>query len=508
MQPQLSNMSLKEVTIAIEQSPLAVERWERMWELIRSQNDQLSSKSIEVIVSGMRSLDGETSEGGGSFSALGSVLMRLARSYNNPKLFKEAGKSYLQDLHMPRVARDHLDRALALGCRDSDLKPLQEAVLAILRRQGSKNELGVEKVVHRPKVVSEMIRRSGRLCIMKHPTVQSAPASPTVPIQAEQLNAPLDPQDCLDQAWEAVSQGNWPTAKRMLGSLNVASVGAEALWEAWTEMGEGCYTAGRSDDTEVAYRAAAAIMPDLLVSQFNLGVGLQMNHKYTEALEAYMRADSIQPSHPKVWCNLGSVFFLMEDYSRSEAALRTTVLLRPDYARAWDNLGAALGAQNKLDEAVEACNRALALQPAYPESSFKLGVIYFSQRRFGEALPHLASASSLPSLSFYTNAYLSMTLAGLGNMVGAEHALKMATSAPGAISEILSMVWSAIGRSRLERLEFNKSRQALEEACRLNPRDSQNWLDLGLAHQFGQDNNKASECFQRALELDELAVSA
>ncbi len=496
------------MTIAVEQNPFEIDHWQHMLELIHSQNDLLSRKSLEVIIRGLEELSSEVGPDHSSFCSLGQVLTKLARGYNNPKLFKEAGKAYLQDLRMPQVALDHLDRAYSLGYRSADLKPLQDAAANLIQSFGHMKAPGIEHPRHSAKIVSEMIRRSGRLAIMRHGTVDAMPSLPSVPIQVEHLQAPVDPSACLDQAWEAISSEDWAVAKRLLANLSVGSVGPDALWEAWTEFGEGCYRVGRYDDAEVGYKAACDIYPDLLVSQFNLGVGLQMNQKLDQAIEAYMNADSISPNHPKVWCNLGSTFFLMDDYARSEAALRTAVVIKPDYARAWDNLGAALGAQDRLQDAAMACSRALALKPDYAEASFKLGIIYYSQGRFSESLQHLAQAASLPGLTVYTNAYLAMTLAGLGNLVGAEHALKMACAAAhDTMPETLSMAWAAIGRSRMERLEFTQSKEALENACKLNPDDSQNWMDLGLVHQFAQDVDQANECFKRAMELDSLVTA-
>jgi tetratricopeptide (TPR) repeat protein len=160
-----------------------------------------------------------------------------------------------------------------------------------------------------------------------------------------------------------------------------------------------------------------------------------------------------------------------------------------------------------MDEALKACLKAYSLKPSYQEASLKIGVIYFGQQQYREALPFLTSIT-LPTLLFFSNAYASMALAGMGTVMGAEHNLKIAAQCSDAVPEVLSLAWGSLGRARMERSEFGKARESFQEACRLDPQNSQNWLDLGLTYHFVQDSKVASECFLRAMELDEAEVAA
>ena len=89
-----STQSLK----LIESDPLTPASWEALLEKVRGQNDPLSTKSLEVIIEGLKRIEQVNAEAKKreaaplQISSLSqSMFTRLARAYNSPTLLKEVG---------------------------------------------------------------------------------------------------------------------------------------------------------------------------------------------------------------------------------------------------------------------------------------------------------------------------------------------------------------------------------------------------------------------------------
>jgi hypothetical protein len=121
----------------IQVSPLSVESWEQLLGKVRGQGDPLSTRTLEVIVEGLREIgavSGSATPPHLSTSALG-IFARLAKAYNSPTLLKEAGLIYLRELGLPEVAQRHFERALRLGGPEKELRPLAETAAVEVQRK-------------------------------------------------------------------------------------------------------------------------------------------------------------------------------------------------------------------------------------------------------------------------------------------------------------------------------------------------------------------------------------
>ena len=514
-QPLHSGRSTQNLKL-IESDPLSPASWEALAEKIRGQNDPLSTKSLEVIIDGLKKIEEvnalarEKDAAPLRISQLSqSMFTRLARAYNSPTLLKEVGLIYLRDLGLPNVALQHFERSMRLGGPEKELRPLSEAAAVAVQRQMSQRtgteagHSGITSAQHTQPVAIEIIRKTGKILMPSRPshavttkmTVVGSGAGTAEPL-------PSTTQECLEEAKVAIKQGHLNRAEALLKKADEKPAGKAEMWQAWTDLGQACFEAGQSLQVEEAFLEALKYDPDELASQFNAALGYQLNHKYELALATYLKANKIDPKHPKVWCNLGVLYFQTDQYPQAESALRFATMASPEYARAWDNLAAALGAQDKLDEALIACKRAVELRPEYPEAFFKMGVIYFSRNDFSRAAAEFQRAALLPAISAYCDSFQAIIHARLEQTEAAEAAVQRAVKADPKC-DLLWMAWNEIGLSWYSAGSYSRAATAYGEATIIVPDEPQAWFNLGVSfHKLG-DLEAARDSYQQAVDLKE-----
>ncbi len=502
----------------VESDPLSRAAWEELAEKVRGQKDPLSTKSIEVIVEGLKQLE----EANAAAKAQGaqereistvakSMFQRLARAYNSPTLLKEVGLVYLRDLNLPSVALQHFERSMRLGGPEKELRPLSEAAAVAVQRQLTQQgdmkagHSGITSAQHSQPVAVDIIRKTGKILMPSRIGQAASPKAPEKPAPAEPLPATIP--ECFEQARAMTKEGRFQRAEALLKHAATLNPPKLEMWQAWTDLGQACFDAGQTAPMEIAFCEALELDPDELASQFNAALGFQMNNKYDQALAAYLAANKLDPKHPKVWCNLGVLYIQTDQYPQAESALRFATMASPEYARAWDNLAAALGAQGKLDEAIIACKRAVELRPDYPEAYFKMGIIYFSRNDFANAIEEFGRASRMPEISAYCASFQAMIHARMEQIEMAETHLTRAVAADPKC-ELLWMAWNDIGLAWYSAGNFSKAATAYGEATIIKPDEPQAWFNLGVSfHKLG-DLDSARNAYQQAVDLQETLPGA
>src|SRR5487761_1323646 len=121
--------------------------------------------------------------------------------------------------------------------------------------------------------------------------------------------------------------------------------------------------AARLADAEAAYQKPAAMRPDDWDGYNNLGMFLQRQHKYPEAIAQYQHALQLTPANAQVLLNLGGTYVDSGDPKSlplAESALKKSIELNPSYP-AYANLGFLLYQEHQYRTAVEATQHALSL---------------------------------------------------------------------------------------------------------------------------------------------------
>jgi tetratricopeptide (TPR) repeat protein len=487
----------------IEADPLSSAAWESLAGKIKGQNDPLSTKSLEVIIDGLKKIEEANATAKERDAApvklspiAKSMFSRLARAYNSPTLLKEVGLIYLRDLALPNVALQHFERSLRLGGPEKELRPLSEAAAVAVQRQMSQRG-GTAPIA------TDIIRKTGKM-LMPSRIAQGGTRrmAPPMPGTESSGRMPSTTQECLDYAKIAIKQGDLKRAESLLKKANDRPADKTEMWQAWTDLGQAYFESGDSPAVETAFVEALKYDPEELASQFNAALGYQINQKYDLALATYLKANKIDPKHPKVWCNLGVLYFQTDQFPQAESALRFATMASPEYARAWDNLAAALGAQDKLDEALIACKKAVELRPEYPEAFFKMGVIYFSRNDFAHAAEEFKRAAQLPAICAYCNAFQSIIHARLEQPEEAEASVQRAIKADPKC-DLLWMAWNEIGLSWYAAENYSRAATAYGEATINVPDEPQAWFNLGVSfHKLG-DRDAARDAYQQAVDLQE-----
>jgi tetratricopeptide (TPR) repeat protein len=188
------------------------------------------------------------------------------------------------------------------------------------------------------------------------------------------------------------------------------------LGQLWTEIGLYFYDRQMMSPAAEAFGEAKQLLPDWMVTRFNLGTALHALGEPQKAEDAYRSAVEVDGKHPKVWCNLGVLYFGLDRVPEAEQAMRKAIELKADYARALDNLAGILGAQEKWEECLEYCNRAVAANPKLPSAWFKIGLMDFHRKRYNAALDAFRRAEELQAFRGYTAYYKGMIHTALGQL--------------------------------------------------------------------------------------------
>jgi tetratricopeptide (TPR) repeat protein len=504
------------VLAKIEASPLDSKLWQQLLAAKSKENDTLNFRPLAVLIQGIEELarsyipgadgEGHTSQASLLDGAKRDIFVRLAKAPGNTDLLTEAGKIYLQDCRLPKVAKAHFAEAMRLGGNKDTLNDWISRAEIALNKSLESAPTGSEVVIakHQKPKPASLIRKTGQLVLGQTAEIKApyVPAVPSEEVAAAKL-APLSFDDLLAKTQQQIEKSRLEDAFAILQQASKhAGKSAERLWQSWTSLGFAFFDHNLMPRAVASYRAAVDLMPNEMISWFNLGVALQKNGELIEAEKCYLTADKIEPNHPKVWCNFGAVYFQMENFAASERGSRKAVRLKPDYARAWDNLGVVLGAMDRLEEAAKACEQAIKIKYDYPEPWFKLGIIYFHQERYEDAENAFKRSMKLASCAAFSSAYLSMILIRRNRL---PEALKYVEEA-GQLDpkcEVVWMAWNELGVALLGTGDTQKAIECYQTAIELNPNAFDAWFNFGLLHETHGHIADALECFERASAIND-----
>jgi superkiller protein 3 len=423
----------------------------------KEKKDFTSVQTLEVIISGLIDLTKSieernvANEAPPEFSSAGYTLFfRLAESYNNPSLLKQAGLHFMTEWRLPEAALRCFERALSLGGSESALRSLVDvAKIGVDRKRTIKKGVASGKEVTGSPMnskITQMIRQTDKILITKtqRPSPQAAFAVGRKIKATAMLPEPV--KDNLQEAAKELAAGNLVEVHKLLVKAGRHPVKKEILSNLWSNLGRAWYQAGNYSEMEDAYGQAYLNDPKGSNTYFNLALAKSLNGKIAEAEALYQMAGKLDPSNPKVWCNLGVLYFQNDRFEEAEQAFRTAIQYRADYARAWDNLGSSLSAQGKVDEAIEACQKAIYYRPGYPEAYFKLSALYLDKgdpASLTEAAAALSHVVNYSPLAASANAMLSVIQSRLVQVDSAKAALQRAVESDPKC-DLLPTVWNEL----------------------------------------------------------------
>jgi len=543
---------------AIQSDPLNLRSWTELQQAYLDTGDALSAKSIATIVQGIAELNEMLQREDRSLTNMQRhAFSRLAMAHNNSGLLKEIGIFYLHEFRLPSVAIQHFEMAKRFRTSDGDLDALlanakSAQVRATIKQDGG--ESGVVTAKHTRPPVKEMLQHTGKLSFHKktegmpaiprellnrgkakagslpakppvhdpggsHAPDPDQPDLPPVPrtqeepgnlehdLRLEHEGEYFSLQQATDRLVQLAEKSRFDSALTLLETIIATSPALDLSWSAATQLGQTCFRLQRYEWAGAAFQHAANLLPDEMVSWFNLGLALQNLGQLNDAMEVYERADRLEPGHSKVWCNMSALYFQSDRLDQAEDAARKSLEADPEYARAWDNLASALGAQGQIEEAEQAARRAIALKPDFAEPWLKLGMICFQQDRLEESEEAFLRAKGLTEISAYALCYLAIIRTRNRHLEEAALMVRQATQVD-PTCEMLWMSWNEIGMAQLKLGHYGDAAETFGLAIECQPENFQIWFNRALAFQRSDQLQEAERCYREALNRDNASSTA
>ena len=233
------------------------------------------------------------------------------------------------------------------------------------------------------------------------------------------------------------------------------------------------------------------------VTESNLGVALQADHRLDDAVAHYRKAIAIAPDYAPAYSNLATA---LRDQSRIDEARHTyehALQLKPDFAGAHYNLANLLLDRGEPAAAADHFEQALKTEPASADVHNNLGIALAATGRVDDAAAEFRAAFALDPTSAKALRNLGDALSTKGAADAAIDALRRAAGIAPADAAIHYDLAGAL----LENGRLDEAIAEFREAIRIAPRFAEAHNNLGIALGSQGKLDEAIAEFERALAV-------
>jgi len=186
-------------------------------------------------------------------------------------------------------------------------------------------------------------------------------------------------------------------------------------------------------------------------------------NQFDEALKLARHEADAHPERAVAWYSLGDVLMAEKRYDEAVPLLVKATNLDPKFGPPWFDLGVSQASLQKFDQAIDSFCKSIDLMPNFPDSWINLMKCYFAEHALSEGEDKIGDLAKAHPLSPYG--------------------------------------WEALGEIQYDSKMFATAVTSLQKAIDLKP-DYVHGLDqLGLAHAYLNETDKALDCFLRASQL-------
>jgi tetratricopeptide (TPR) repeat protein len=222
-------------------------------------------------------------------------------------------------------------------------------------------------------------------------------------------------------------------------------------------------------DSEALFRRAAAVTQNNDLALLDLGVALDAQGRFEEALAVYHQAEKSGSGRYQIYNNLGNVLGILGRHDESLAEYRKAIFLAPDIASLPNGAGGQLAALNRFDEALKEFSTAEKLNPTYAAPHLENAKVLFKMGRDAEGLDEFRAALQIEPDNYQTVATVAHYLAANENAAARDgkNALLLAIKANDRSGRIQPMVFDILGMALAENGDFTNAIACVQNALDL-----------------------------------------
>jgi tetratricopeptide (TPR) repeat protein len=223
-------------------------------------------------------------------------------------------------------------------------------------------------------------------------------------------------------------------------------------------------------DSEALFRRAAAVTQNNDIVLVNLGVALDAQGRFEEALDVYHQAERLGSRRYQVYNNLGNVLAILGRPAESLAEYHKAIQLAPDNAALHNAVGSQLAKLERFAEAANEFQEAARLNPNYALPHIENAKLLFKSGHDIEALDEFRAALRIDPGNYQTLATVAHYLAANENAAARDgkNALLLAHKANDLSGHVQPLVLDILGMAFAETGDFTNAvacaRQAQELA--------------------------------------------
>lgn len=257
------------------------------------------------------------------------------------------------------------------------------------------------------------------------------------------------------------------------------------------------YNTGQLAQAEMLARNLLSHYPNVLVIYNVLGVSLEGQRKFEEAVTCYRRALTLEPKAAELHFNLGASLSNLGRFEEAIASYRKAISLKPSLVVAHFNLGTALQALRRYEEATAAYRKVVAMEPGFFEAHGNLGTVLQEQGKLDEAITcyRKALAIQTDARGYYNLATALRNQGNLEEAIGTYHkALALQPNYADAYSSLGEALW-----------HYGKPEEAIahyHKALAIDPDHALANYNLGLFFYDGGELERAIPYFERSQRDD------